>query len=217
MAGNAWANIEPCVRKFYVEFDGFATGCLVGCKNKWCGSKWGWVDAQQDVVHDWVANHHDFQNLVGGNIGLLSKFYYQQIEGIANGECQLFFATLVHHHVGNSTHQVLAETNLGVHYASTAEHFTASEIAEMPRNRCRTDVDSNSVHGTDKTGPCSNNAAWVGRGRTMSHCDCCTTVTLVDCKVHLLQRVSGDCRYSDVVLLSNRIAQLAGCGDVFTQ
>ena len=33
----------------------------------------------------------------------------------------------------------------------------------------------------------------------------------------MLQRVSGDCRYRDVVLLSNRIAQLAGCGDVFTQ
>ncbi|CAB4651339.1 unannotated protein [freshwater metagenome] len=162
VTGDAWANIEPCVRKFDVEFDRFTAGCLVGCKNERRSAKWGWVDAQQDVVHDRVANHHDFQNLVGGNIGLLSKFYYQQIEGIANGECQLFFATLIHHHVGNSTHQVLAETNLGVHYASAAEHFTASEIAEMPRNRCRTDVDSNSVHCADKAWPCSHDASRFG-------------------------------------------------------
>jgi hypothetical protein len=51
----------------------------------------------------------------------------------------------------------------------------------------------------------------------VSHCNCCATVALVDCEVDLLQRVSGDCRYRDVVLLTNRIAQLAGCGDVFTQ
>ena len=62
------------------------------------------VDAEKQVVHDRVGDHGHVENFVELNPGRLGRTFGELIEGLAHRFSHRDIATLVHHHVGNTTH-----------------------------------------------------------------------------------------------------------------
>ena len=104
-------------------------------------------------MHDRIADERDLQDVVAGDAGVLRELRRQLREAAAHDARQLLLGARVHHHVGDPAHQVLAEADLRVHLAGRREDIPAREIAEMPGDRRRADVERDPVRGVVETRP----------------------------------------------------------------
>ena len=98
------------------------------------------VDAQDQVVHDRVADEGQFQDLRALDAGLVRERREEPIERFADRLGQLHVATLMHHHVADPAHQVLAEADLRVHDPGARQDGAVGQVREVARDRRGTDV-----------------------------------------------------------------------------
>ena len=88
---------------------------------------------------------------------LVDEIADQAVERGADGCGELAVAARVHHHVRHPAHQVLAESDLRVHRAArSASTSPVGQIAEVPGDRGRADVDGDAEAGVDEPGPDSD-------------------------------------------------------------
>ena len=67
------------------------------------------------------------------------------VQGAAHGLRHLRRAPRVHHRVGDAAHQILAEADLRIHKSARGDHFAGLQIAQVPGDSRRADVDGESI------------------------------------------------------------------------
>ena len=105
----------------------------------------GRVDAEQEVVHDRVADDHRLEDQRAVDPGLGRRLPGEIVERGADGPRHLGGAARVQHRVGDAGHQVLAEADLRVHQAGRGEDLAGLEVAEVAGDGGRADVDGEAV------------------------------------------------------------------------
>ena len=114
---------------------------LVDREREGCGAEGRRVDAEQEVVHDRVAHEGHLEDVAAVDLSGASELGGQLREAAAHGPRQLSLRSGVEHDVGDAAHEVLAEPDLRVHLAGGCEHVARQEVAEMPGDRRRADVE----------------------------------------------------------------------------
>ncbi len=72
---------------------------------------------KEQVVHDGIADEHDFQNVAEVNLRLRRHLARQRVQGLADNGGHFLLAAGIHHHVRHPAHQIFAEADLRVHQA----------------------------------------------------------------------------------------------------
>ena len=116
-------------------------------------------------MHHRVADKHQFHHGIGRNTGIVGQLTGQLTQSRTNRPGQLHFAARVHHHVGDATHQVFPEADLGVHASCGGEDFASGEIAQVRGDGGGPDVDGNADDGVEETGPDADDNAVAHRRR----------------------------------------------------
>ena len=105
----------------------------------------GRVDAEDEVVHDRVADDHRLEDQLAGDAGLGGGLAGELVEGGADGLRHLPGAAGVQHGVADPAHQVLAEADLRVHQAGGGLDLAGGEVAEVAGDGGGADVDGEAV------------------------------------------------------------------------
>ncbi|MCY1234163.1 hypothetical protein D9M72_467370 [compost metagenome] len=103
------------------------------------------VDAEEQVVHDRVANEDHVENVVAVDFALGADLADQAVDRLAHRLGHGFPAVRVHHHVGNAAHQVFAEADLRVGGARGADDAAGKQRHQMHGDGGRTDVAGNAI------------------------------------------------------------------------
>ncbi len=148
VAGNAGQDVDAGVG-VEAEFDllGPEVERVGGGEREGCLAELGGVDAEQEVVHDRVADDHGLEDQGRGDAGFGGGLDGQRVEGLSDRAGHLLRATGVHHRVGDAAHQVFAEADLRVHQAGGGADLAGGEIAEVAGDGGRADVDGEAVDG----------------------------------------------------------------------
>ena len=117
------------------------------------------IQAEQEVVHDRIADHRDVEDLLRRRAALLRRLAEQVPHRGAHRGGHLPLPTGIHHHVRDPAHEVLAESDLRVHRAGRRDHLARREVADMCRDRGRADVDRRAVHPVLQAGPYRDDVA----------------------------------------------------------
>ncbi len=146
MAGDAGQHVdaragvdaEPQVARPGVDGagDGEREGCL---------AELGRVDAEEQMVHDRVADDDGVEHVVGIDAALGADLARQLGDGIAHRLRQLGAAVGVHHHVGNAAHQILAEADLRVLHARRGDDAPRQQRHQMHGDGGGADVAGDAV------------------------------------------------------------------------
>ncbi len=138
--------IDICpVVQFEVEFTRWAGDGKAGCQRKRCAAKLHRVDAQQQVMHDRVADQHHLENVIDGNACLAGHFLRQLVQGLAHHGSHFLVAAGVHHHVGHAAHQVFAKADLRVHEPGGCLDLAGGKVAQVRRDGGRADVHRHAI------------------------------------------------------------------------
>ena len=105
----------------------------------------GRVDAEDEVVHDRVADDHRLEDELARDAGLGRRLAGEVVEGGADGAGHLPRAAGVQHRVADPAHQILAEADLRVHQAGGGEDLAGGEVAEVAGDGGGADVDGEAV------------------------------------------------------------------------
>ena len=165
------------------------------------------VQAEQEVVHDRIADQRDFQNLFRRGTALLRRLAQQIPHRGAHRGGHLPLSAGVHHHVRDPAHQVLAEPDLRVHGAGRRHHLARREVADVGRDRRRTDVHGRAVHPVLQAGPRGDDVA------VAVHRDGDAPVTGTQSGLESLQHLEVAAQVHQTPLLAERRldpAQIAG-------
>ena len=111
------------------------------------------IDAEHEVMHDRVADQRHFQNRFLLDVRRCGHFSGQLAQGFAHGRRHLRRAARIHHRIRDAAHEVFAEADLRVHAPGGSHDFAAHEIAEVRRDRGRTDVDGETERRLMKSRP----------------------------------------------------------------
>ncbi len=105
------------------------------------------------MMHDGVPDEHDLENVGALDLGIARELGRELGEAPADRPRQLLLGSGVHHHVRHPAHQILAKADLRVHHPSRGDNLARMEIAEVPRDGRRADVEGNAVRGLVVTRP----------------------------------------------------------------
>ena len=115
-------------------------------------------------MHDRVADKHNFNNVRGRDSPLTRRRGNELANHLARRPGHFSGAILVQHGVRDSTHQVLAEANLGVHPPDRGNNFTGFEVSQVNRNRRRTQINSSTIEFIDIARPQPDNSTVAAHG-----------------------------------------------------
>ena len=104
-------------------------------------TKLGRVEAENEMMHDRIADQGHFQNFVAFDAGLARSLADQRVHRLAHRARQLLVAARVHHHVRHAAHEILAEADLRVHRPDCRDDLAAHEIGEVRGDGGRAHVD----------------------------------------------------------------------------
>ena len=96
-------------------------------------------------MHDRVADEGQLEDLAGVDSRRGRHLIDQPADRLADRAGHQGVAAGIHHDVADPAHQILAEADLRVHQAGRGEHLTARQIAQVGRDRGRSDVDRKTV------------------------------------------------------------------------
>ena len=113
----------------------------------------GRVEPEQEVVHHRVPDERDLEDVRPLDPGLLRELRGELGETAAHDARQLLLRARVEHHVRDAAHEILAEADLRVHLARRGDDLAAPEVAEVPGDRRRADVERDPVGGVVEAGP----------------------------------------------------------------
>ena len=111
------------------------------------------VDAEQEVMHDRVADQRELEDLDALDPGPHRERGDQPVECLADRDGHLAGALGMHHRVRDAAHQVLAEADLRVHHAVAGEDRAVGQVGEVAGDRRRADVDRDAVGRFVEAGP----------------------------------------------------------------
>ena len=138
----------------------------VGGQRERRAAEWRRVDAEQEVVHDRVADDRELEDLDALDAGPHRERRDQPVERLAHGRGHLAGTLGMHHRVRHPAHQVLAVADLRVHHAVAGEDRPIGEVRQVARDRGRPDVDGHAVGRLVETRPDGDDlAALVDRDR----------------------------------------------------
>ena len=147
-----------------IDLDSPQRDGTIGGQRKRRPAEFDRIDAQQQVVHDGVADEGGLQDVGGRYPNLACHIGGEFVDRAANRLGHLLFAARVHHHVGDPAHQVFTKTDLRVHQSSGGHHITCGQIAQMRRNRGGAHVDGDAVGVLPETRPDRNDLALAVHG-----------------------------------------------------
>ena len=119
------------------------------------------IDAQNEVVHDRVADQRDLVDVDRLQAGLVGEAQDERPQRGPDRAGHLEPAAVVHHRVRDATHEVLAEPDLWVHDARRGEDRAVAEIGEVAGDGGRADVDRDAVDLLVKARPDRGHVATV--------------------------------------------------------
>ena len=118
----------------------------------------GRVDAEQQVVHDRVADEGSVENVAARDACLVRNLADQRVDRAAHGLGQLGFAAGVHHDVGDPAHQIFAEADLRVHAPGRGHDDAARYLGQMTGDGGRADVEGRAIRLLVEAGPDGDDA-----------------------------------------------------------
>ena len=157
MSGDAWTDVITCIWQFQIKFICPTADRLACRQNKRCHTERRWVDTQNNVMHNRIANNRDFEYALYINISLRYETINHFIERSTNCIRQLNFTTRVHHHIRNATHQVFAKSNLRVHQSIACDDLATFKFAQVTSNSRRANVYRDAICGIYIARPCGHN------------------------------------------------------------
>ena len=104
-------------------------------------------------MHDRIAHDREFEDVLDLDAGSRRQTANQARDGLAHHPRHLRRPALVEHRVRDTAHEVLAESDLGVHHAVRGEDLAVGEIREVPGDRRRADVEGDPQGAIVEPGP----------------------------------------------------------------
>ncbi len=92
------------------------------------------IDAQQQVVHDRVADHGYLEDVRYAHLRFARHLGGERVECAAHRRGHLLGAARMHHRVGHAAHEIFAEPDLRIHRAAGGDHLAAFKIAQVGRD-----------------------------------------------------------------------------------
>ena len=124
-----------------------------GRKREGCLTKLGRVDAEEEVVHDRVADEDGLENVIPRHARVGADPRDQRADGLPHGLRQRLAPVGVHHHVRDAAHQILAEADLRVGGAGRGERPAREQRDEVGRDGRRADIDGDAEGEVVKARP----------------------------------------------------------------
>jgi hypothetical protein len=103
------------------------------------------VDPEKKVVHHGVPHERHLEHVGALYTGFFAELGGELGEAAAHGPGELLLGARVEHHVRHTAHQVLAEADLGVHLAGRGDDVAGMEVAEVPGDGRRPDIERDPV------------------------------------------------------------------------
>ena len=154
VARDARQHIDPCPRvSAKSQLGGRRPYRPIRREGEWRTAERRRVDAQQQVMHDRVADDRQLEDLGPLDAGPHRERGDEPVERLAHRGGHLSGTLGMHHRVRDPAHEVLAEPDLRVHHAVAGEHRPVGQIGEMPGDRRRPDIDRDAVRRLVQTGP----------------------------------------------------------------
>ena len=115
MTGNTRQHIEArALVQLQAEVGGLdAHGTGDGQRER-CAAEFGRVDGEEQVVHDRIADEHRVEDVVALDIAFGTDLVDEAGDGLAHGDRHALAAVGIHHHIGDTAHQILAEADLRI-------------------------------------------------------------------------------------------------------
>ena len=167
------------------------------------------------MVHDRVPDEHDLEDVLAVDAGVVDELADQLVERGPHGGSELALAAGVHHHVRHPAHQVLAEADLGVHPPRARQHLAGREVAQVPGDRGRADVDRDAVDGADVARPHGDDQ--IGGAVAVAERDRRCSIGAGERPVHVGEHPPVDVGERAPVLLGDGVAQHPGRADGVTE
>jgi hypothetical protein len=152
-------------------------------------------------MHDRVADHRHGEDVIECDLRLARHIRRQGVECCAYRVGHLLCPARIHHRVGDTAHQVFAETDLRVHGAGRGHDFAAFQVAQVGRNGRRADIDRHSVHGLVETRQHRDDL------RACVHGDRDLPLALAQCRLQLLQHVQVCLQGTKIPFPAQRLEQ----------
>ncbi len=93
-----------------------------------------WINAQQQMVHDGISNHDQFQNLSGVNFRFDRSLTNQIAQAFAHGLGHFDLSAWIHHDIADPAHQVFPKADLRVHRTNRCDDIAGLQICQMHRH-----------------------------------------------------------------------------------
>ena len=122
------------------------------------------TDAEQQVVHDRVADERRLEDVLARDARLPRDVRGEIVDRAAHDVGQLLFAAGIHHHPGHAAHQVFAEPDLRIHRPGGRHDLAARQVAKMRGDRRRAHVDRDAVDPLAKARPHGDDLAAAVHG-----------------------------------------------------
>ena len=160
MAGDQGKRVDPGPgRDMQTEVMGARVIRPVDGQSKGCSAEFDRIEAEEEVVHDRIADRGHLDDPVALDAGVTGDLADELIDRGADDGGHLRLAARMHHHVGDAAHQILAEADLRVHHAGRGERLAADEVGEMGGDGGRADIDGDAEHPVDKARPQADDLA----------------------------------------------------------
>ena len=147
MAGDAGQDIDPCraVDMGQVQIARIQAERARGGQRKGRLAQFHRINAQQQVMHDRVADKDDLVDRRGLDARLGGDGSDQRVQRLAHGAGHFHVAARVHHGVADAAHQVFAETDLRVHHPAGGQNGAIAQVAQMRRDGGGAQIDGQPV------------------------------------------------------------------------
>ena len=154
MTGDARKRIDPGTNvDLQPEVGGGGVEGRGGDQRKWSGAQLTRVEPEDKMVHDRVADNAQLEDITPIHSGLRDQLAEQVVEGASHHVGEPGGAVIVHHHVRDAAHQILAKSDLGIHHATRSENHPGQQIAEMAGNCGRADIEGHPEGEVTEAGP----------------------------------------------------------------
>ena len=142
MTGDAGQNIDPrgMVDGGKVQITRIQRQRARGCQRKGRLAQLNRINAQQQMVHDRVADKDQFIDRLGVHLGLGRDGLDQPVQRRAHGGGHFAVAAGVHHRIRHPRHQILAKADLRVHHPGRCQNRAVAQVAQMRRDGGRTQI-----------------------------------------------------------------------------
>ena len=104
---------------------------LIGRKRKRRAAELDRIDAQQQVMHDRIADEGHLENIIAATRASRATSAASAFSAARTAVGHLLRAARIHHGVGDAAHQILAEADLRVHGAAGRDDLAGCQVAQV--------------------------------------------------------------------------------------